>query len=114
MHKCRELPRTSAYRADSRSPDWVGYMVAKVLKINAVPGADNKSEDLARIKQILKTWYKNKVFKIESREDEHRHKKQFVVPGPWAGYRKRPRSRGIHLAKRNCRTTAADCRTAVA
>src|SRR5262249_21121662 len=52
MHKCRTLAQTAAYRADSRSPDWVGYMVAEVLGINVVHGADNKPEDVARIKQI--------------------------------------------------------------
>jgi len=84
MHKCRTLARSGAYRADSRSPDWVGYMVAEVLKINISPGADNKPEELARIKQILKKWFKNKVLKTESREDENRHKREFVVPGPWS------------------------------
>jgi hypothetical protein len=84
MHKCRTLAQTGAFRADSRSSDWIGYAVAEVLNINVVPGADNKPEDLARIKQILKIWFKNKVLKTEHREDEHRHKKQFVVPGPWS------------------------------
>jgi hypothetical protein len=84
MHKCRALAQTGAYRADSRSPDWIGYMVAEVLNINVVPGADNKREDLARLKQILKTWFKNGVLKTESREDENRHKRQFVVPGRWS------------------------------
>jgi hypothetical protein len=29
MHKCRELARTGAYRLDSRSTNWVGYMSPK-------------------------------------------------------------------------------------
>jgi hypothetical protein len=84
MHKCRTLVQTGAYRADSRSPDWIGYAVAKTLNINVVPGADNKREDLARIKQILKTWIKNKVLKTETRTDENRQKRAFVLPGPWS------------------------------
>jgi hypothetical protein len=39
-------------------------------------------QDLARIKQIPKTWFKNEVLQTEDREDENRHKRQFVVPGP--------------------------------
>jgi hypothetical protein len=84
MHKCRTLAQSGAYRADSRSPDWVGYMVAEVVGINVVRGVENDPKDLARIKQILKTWIKNKVLKTESREDENRHKREFVVPGSWS------------------------------
>ena len=28
-------------------------------------------------------WFKNKVFATEKREDHQRHKRFFVVPGPW-------------------------------
>jgi hypothetical protein len=84
LHNCRTLAQTGAYRADSRSPDWVGYMIAEVLKINVVHGADNKPEDIARIKQILAKWLKNKVLKTEEREDNNRRKRLFVIPGPWA------------------------------
>ena len=84
MHKCRGLAQTGAYRADSRSPDWVGYMVAEVLGINVMPGADNDPKDLDRLKQILKTWIKNGVLKTVEREDEQRKKRAFVVPGAWS------------------------------
>jgi hypothetical protein len=83
MYECRELTRTGAYRYDSRSDDWIGYAIAQVLKINVVYGAKNDPKDLARIKQILATWLKNKVLKTEKRKDETRHDKTFVVPGPW-------------------------------
>jgi len=59
-------------------------MVAEVIGINIVHGAENDPKDVARIKQIIKTWVKNKALKIVGREDEHRHEKQFVVPGPWS------------------------------
>jgi hypothetical protein len=83
MHKCRELARTGAYRLDSRSTNWVGYMVAEVLKINVSHGAENDRKHIARIKQILRTWLKNKVFATEKRQDENRKKRTFVVPGQW-------------------------------
>src|SRR5262249_24028273 len=61
MHKCRTLAQSGAYRLDSRSADWIGYAIAPVLKSKITHGADNNRKDLARIKQIVKTWIKNGV-----------------------------------------------------
>jgi hypothetical protein len=83
MHKCRELTRTAAYRLDSRSEDWIGYAVADILKVNVVHGAENDPKDIARIKQVLAAWFKNKVLATEKRKDKTRHEKTFVIPGPW-------------------------------
>jgi hypothetical protein len=55
----RELARTGAHRADSRSSDWFGYPLARQLKIHVKPGQDNAPEDLARLKAIIKIWLKN-------------------------------------------------------
>jgi hypothetical protein len=41
MHKCRTLAQTGAYRLDPRSPEWIGYVIAEVLKINVAHGAEN-------------------------------------------------------------------------
>jgi hypothetical protein len=90
MYKCRELTRTGAYRLDSRSSDWIGYAVADVLGINVEHGADNDPKDIARIKQVLATWFKNKVFATEKRKDKTRHEKTFVIPGPWSGQPETP------------------------
>jgi hypothetical protein len=84
MHKCRALAQTGAYRLDSRAKDWVGYMIADALKINLAHGADNDPKDLARVKEILRTWLKNKVLVKDEREDEHRKKRTFVIPGKWS------------------------------
>ena len=84
MVKCRALTQTGAYRLDARSADWVGYMVADVLKINVAHGAENDPKDIARTKQILSKWFKNKVLTTEQRQDKNRHKRSFVIPGPWA------------------------------
>jgi AAA domain len=83
MHHCRTLAQTGAYRFDSRSEDWFGYAVAKVLNINITHGADNSPEDIARIKQILSMWLKNKVLATEQRKDKNRKDRAFVIPGPW-------------------------------
>jgi AAA domain len=77
----RELARTGAHRADSRSSDWFGYPLASHLKIDVRPCRDNAPEDLARLKAIIKIWLKNNVLAIDEREDEHRKKRQFIVPG---------------------------------
>jgi hypothetical protein len=84
MHKCRTLTQTGAYRADSRAADWIGYAVAEVLGINVIRGADNDPKDLARLKQVLATWFKNKVFKTVEREDSQRRTREFVAPGSWS------------------------------
>jgi hypothetical protein len=83
MHKCRALAQTGAYRLDSRSSDWVGYMVADVLNVDVAYGAQNDPKDIARIKQILHTWFKNKVLATEQHPDKNRKKRSFVVPGKW-------------------------------
>jgi hypothetical protein len=75
----RELAQTGAYRADSRSQDWFGYAIAKHLKISVSPGGKNDRKDLARLKTILETWHKNKVFAIKPRRDEERKKRKFIV-----------------------------------
>jgi hypothetical protein len=85
MHKCRTLAQTGAYRADSRSAEWIGYVIADMLNIKVAHGADNNREDLARIKQIVKTWIKNGVLAIEKRRDSNRKDREFVVPGSWSG-----------------------------
>jgi hypothetical protein len=84
MHKCRELARTGEYRRDSRSPKWFGYVIAEVLKINVAHGAANDPKDLARVKQVLATWIKNKALKIDTRKDGGSREREFVVPGPWS------------------------------
>jgi hypothetical protein len=84
MHKCRTLVQTGAYRLDSRADNWIGYAIADILKIKVAPGAENNPKDLARIKQILRIWLKNKVLTTEKRKDENRHDRTFVVPGLWS------------------------------
>ena len=77
----RTLARGGGYRADSQSPDWFGFALAEKLDINVRHGAPNAPEDLARIKNIIKTWLHNNVLAIDKREDEHRKTRRFIVPG---------------------------------
>jgi hypothetical protein len=83
MHKCRTIAATAAYRDDFRAQEWFGYAVAEVLNIPIAFGADNDPADIARIKQVIATWKKNKVIETERKEDKHRNWRTFIVPGPW-------------------------------
>jgi hypothetical protein len=76
-----QLAATGEFRADSRSPKWFGYALADLLHTPVAYGADNNPKDLARLNTIIKTWIKNKVLKIEPREDESRRERKFIVPG---------------------------------
>jgi hypothetical protein len=84
MELARRLAQTGAYRADPRSPEWFGYALADSLNIPVSYGADNDGKDVARLKSIIKTWLQNKILKIESRVDETRHKRKFIVAGTFA------------------------------
>jgi hypothetical protein len=77
----RQLAQTGEYRADSRSPKWLGFALARLLGINvSADGAlDRKAH--AQVKQIMKTWLKNNVLRIEKRKDADRKERQYIVPG---------------------------------
>jgi len=83
MHKCRALAQTGAYRADSRAANWIGYAVAEIIGINIAYRANNDPKDLAKVKEIIKTWLKNRVFAIDKREDKDRKEREFIIPGSW-------------------------------
>jgi hypothetical protein len=83
MHRCRNLAQGGAYRRSSQSADWIGYAVAEILKIDVKHGAENDPRDIARIKEILRKWFKNGVLATEKRPDKQRRKREFVIPGSW-------------------------------
>jgi hypothetical protein len=81
MELAQRLAQTGTWRADSRSPQWFGYPVAKQLQIQVEPDGRNAPKDLARLKTILKTWLKNGVIATKERTDTDRKKRTFIVPG---------------------------------
>jgi hypothetical protein len=83
MMRCRNVMQGAAYRLNSQAQDWVGYAIAEALGIDVTFDGDNDPKDVARLKEILRTWFKNKVLAKEPREDKHRNKRDFVIPGPW-------------------------------
>ena len=76
MYAIRDLVSKKDFRADSRAKEWIGHPIADRLKLNI-----NSPADTAKIKQIIKTWIRNGVLAIEEREDDHRKKRNYVVPG---------------------------------
>jgi AAA domain/RepB DNA-primase from phage plasmid len=78
MRWMRDAVRTGDYRRDPRSPDWVGRPLAGRLKLDP----DNKG-DRRRLGAILKLWFANGVLATETRKDEQRREREFVVPGDW-------------------------------
>jgi AAA domain len=83
MLKCRNVAQGGAYRTSSQSRDWIGFVVAEVLGINISFDGENDVKDVARVKEILRQWFKNKVLATEKRQDAHRKERDFVVAGPW-------------------------------
>jgi hypothetical protein len=65
------------WRADTRSSEWVGLAVAKVLDLN--PDQARK-----RISKLLKEWIENGALVIVEKEDAQRHNRKFVEVGKWA------------------------------
>jgi hypothetical protein len=81
MELARTLAATGEYRADMRSPKWIGYALSEHfgLAVSHVGGKDPK--DLARVKAILKTWLNNKVLEIDERKDDDGKTRGFIIPG---------------------------------
>jgi hypothetical protein len=80
MHECRQLAQTGAYRSDSRSENWFGKVVAEVVGIDDV---NSKTSGRAKVSGIIKKWLETKVIQEVDGEDENRHKRKFIKPGPW-------------------------------
>lgn len=78
VFKVRELARTGAHRSDPRSPEWFGNPVADMLGIDVGEKAGR-----ARVNTLVKTWLKNKVLDVETRDDAQRKPREFIVPGPF-------------------------------
>jgi hypothetical protein len=86
LELARNWSRTGAYRADTRSPDWFGYKLADHLRLDVRcgdRGPEGAAPDIAKVKQIIAQWLKNKVLAAEERLDGKRRKRIFIVPGTY-------------------------------
>ena len=81
MELARRLAGTGEYRADSRSPKWFGYALAKHLHIAVSHDADSDPKDLARLQRIIKIWLNNKTLVTEERKDDAGRDRKFILPG---------------------------------
>ena len=73
----QNVVETADWRADVRSPEWVGFAVAQALDMDA-------EVSRKRISGLLKDWVRNGALKIVEKEDGERHPRKFVVVGRWA------------------------------
>jgi len=94
MELARELAATGNYRADSRSPMWIGYALAERLHLDVSHGGHGLSgsqKDGARLKEIIRQWRQNKVLATEERTDNDGKKRSFIVSGT---FKPEPRPNG--------------------
>jgi hypothetical protein len=71
----RALLRVKDYRADTRSPDWIGHPVLRKFgrkPVETVPKVKYSKADVIWLNKLLAAWEQNGVMKREEREDEHR------------------------------------------
>jgi AAA domain len=78
IHFMREQVRRQSYLSSPRSPNWVGYALMEHLGFDK----DNRG-DRGRTSAILKMWFENGALAVETRKDEARRDKEFVIPGTW-------------------------------
>jgi hypothetical protein len=65
------------WRLDSRSSEWVGIPVARVLGLNL-------DDCRKRIAKIVAQWIGNGALEVVEKEDAQRHMRKFVEVGKWA------------------------------
>jgi hypothetical protein len=78
MHDVRHEVGLKDYREDSRSPEWVGHLLAKKLHLNM-----SNPKDKATAKSIIKKWIENGVLTKDERLDKHGKAKSFLIAGDW-------------------------------
>jgi hypothetical protein len=78
MQTVWERVANGEWRMSDQSPNWVGEVVADVLRLDVKDRAHRK-----KIKGLLATWIGNGLLKIEHRHDDRRRKRPFIVQGEW-------------------------------
>jgi hypothetical protein len=76
-----KLAATGEYRADMRSPKWIGYALAKHFDMAISHAGGKDPKDLSRLKAIIKTWLNNKALEIDERKDDDGKVREFIIPG---------------------------------
>lgn len=81
MELAKTLAATGEYRADARSPKWIGYALALQLDLSVSKNGGSDPKDLLRLKSIIKTWISKNVLTIVERKDSDGKTREFVAPG---------------------------------
>jgi hypothetical protein len=80
----RQLAQTGTYRADKRSPEWLGYALAPKLGLTVVPGVSKSDElDSKQLDVTFRALLKMGAIAIEQRQDSRREMRQYVIAGPF-------------------------------
>jgi hypothetical protein len=79
LRRVQERVSRGQWRESVQSPQWVGFAVAEVLRLNATDPADQR-----KIKDCLKSWVQNKVLRVVLHEDAKGNSRPFVEVGEWA------------------------------
>jgi AAA domain len=81
----QKVVKTGEFRADSRSPDWLGWWMAENLpRLNIKSRHGEKpciKAEMMRLNSILTTWLKNNALAKEDRPDEKSRKRSFFILG---------------------------------
>ncbi|RWD55389.1 MAG: recombinase RecA [Mesorhizobium sp.] len=75
----QKVINAGSYKDSSQARNWAGYAVAAALGLDV-----DDDKDKARIKQMLKSWKENGALKVETKEDENRKERPFIIVGDWA------------------------------
>jgi hypothetical protein len=76
VEKVMKLVSEGDYRESSQAKDWVGHVVAKVLKLDL-----DEPVAKAKVKTLLKQWIKNGALSVVEKPDAKREMRDFVVAG---------------------------------
>ncbi|RWN99377.1 AAA family ATPase [Mesorhizobium sp.] len=75
----QKIVNAGSWKDSSQATNWVGRAVAEALGLDV-----DEDRTKERIKQMLKRWKDSGALKVETKEDENRKKRPFVVVGEWA------------------------------
>ena len=73
MPRLRAQPALRLARSARRRADWIGYLIIDVLRLDR----DNQAAQ-HKAKELFKTWHKSRMFKVVTKPDDKRTKREFV------------------------------------
>jgi AAA domain len=85
MEAARKLAEGGKYRANSQSKEWFGFALAQQLNLKVTYKGDNNVKDYAKLQGLIKAWLKSGVLAIKTQTNEDHKKKDYIVPGNFAG-----------------------------